>query len=336
MAASLLLLDGDREEEEREEEEIEQIKKTASEDQGMTVAMERLVALVKRNNCYKEWLKNTFRLGEEERRASSYSCPDNENCQPSDHQHCAPTSSKYAAELNGVSGGLASFHHLLRLQKQGALLACTQYDTVLDSLAGTAPVTLQDTDTLRQWSRLPTLQEIPANRDAPTTKQPQSQSRSSHPVGILHLHGVYTNPSNVRLTDYTLCEEEGGGRGSKPHPGSAAGSEKEAATSLSSSVSGMDILREVFRRRLVIFVGFDREYFDPLLPGIVRKLYPDNQPGSLKNPPILLTSMPLTRQLSIARQLPSLFLTLLISEEEVHNLSLVVSSGSPKNFAVGE
>ena len=310
---------------------LAQIKRIASE-AGLTKAMDRLLGLMKRESCYDEWLKSTF--GGAERNQSSL----NSNVDFTEVQDTATTNcSSQAATINPTMTEIGSVHHLLSLQKQGALLACTQYDTILDSIAGTRPLTLHDTETLKQWSKLSTLPETVSLQDNMQRKQQQR-----HPVGILHLHGVCTNPSSIRFTNYQRSreEEERADQKELADQASIHGRKPIPASSLSedfgSIAPGMDILREIFRKRLVIFVGYDRDYFDPLLPGLLQTLYPNNEPGSLKNPPILLTSMPLMRQLSVGKQLPSTFLTLMVTEEEIHNLSTVISSGSPKNFTVGK
>ena len=311
--------------------ELAQIKRTASEE-GPTKAMERLLGLMKKKNCYDKWLKNTF--GAESNKFFINSSVDENSAEELPTANRAkPNSQATAAAADPTLTEIGSFQHLLSLQKQGALLACTQYDTILDSIAGMRPLTLHDTETLKQWSKLSTLPETASLQDGMQRKQQQQ-----HPVGILHLHGVCTNPDSVQLTDYQKSREEEGRETSMSTDTSIRGKNPIPISSedFGSITPGMDILREIFRKRLVIFVGYDRGYFDPLLPGLLQMLYPDNEPGSLKNPPILLTSMPLTRQLSVGKQLPSTFLTLMVTEEEIHNLSTVISSGSPKNFTVGK
>ena len=294
---------------------LSKIEEIASEER-LTVAMERLVELVKRQSCYSEWLKIIFQ-GEDDSFCTNKAL----QCQKSTNSEEKQSQGANATSQELTPQGMESVQHLLNLQKQGALLACTQYDTILDSVAGTRPVTLQDIDTLKHWSSLSTLPET-------TQDVHRRQPLCRHPIGILHLHGVHTNPNSIRLTD----KEEGD---SSPAKGRHLARDDPDTISCSSS-AGMDILREIFRKRLVIFVGFDWEFFDPLLPGIMRNLYPDNKPGSLKNPPILLSSMPVTRQSSVGTQLPSLFLTLMVPKDELYDLSQVISPGSPKNFTVGE
>ena len=322
--------------------ELAQIKRTATEERP-TKAMERLLGLMKRKKCYDEWLKSTFDHGARKRDQSAFiNCSEVENSTEELPHTCTATrmnanSRTQMAAADPILTEIESFQHLLNLQKQGALLACTQYDTILDSIAGTRPLTLHDTEALKQWSKLSTL---PAEAVSQLQDGLQRKQQQQHPVGILHLHGVCTNPSSSRLTDYQKFREESVREleVSTSTEASIRGRNSIPASSedLGSIAPGMDILREIFRKRLVIFVGYDRDYFDPLLPGLLQMLYPDNEPGSLKNPPILLTSMPLTRQLSVGKQLPSTFLTLMVTEEELHNLSTVISSGSPKNFTVGK
>lgn len=297
---------------------VSKIEETASEE-GLTVAMERLVELVKRQDCYTEWLKIIFQR--EEGKDGSYCINKALQCQKSTGSEEKPSQGRNATSQEFTLAGIESIQHLINLQKRGALLACTQYDTILDSITGTRPVTLQDIDTLKHWSSLSTLPET--SQDA-HKRQPLCR----HPVGILHLHGVHTDPSSVHLT----VKEEG-----ELSPVKERRLTRDDPDTVSSSVAaGMEVLQEIFRKRLVIFVGFDWEFFDPLLPGIMKNLYPNNKPGSLKNPPILLSSMPVSRQSSIGAQIPSLFLTLTVSKEELYDLSQVISPGSPKNFTVGE
>ena len=206
--------------------------------QDPTVAAHKITEILKQNGCYSEWLHKTFN-------AAGVQC----------------TSSDSA---------LATVKHLLNLQEKGALLVYTHYDTILDVVAGTDPIVVENETKFQKWLKNET-------------------------SGFLHLHGVYSQPETVRVT----CD----------------GSPFNAAVA------------QVFRKRLVILIGYDREYFDPLIPLLLRKaMYCEE--SSLRYRPILLTTTP-------DQALPN-FLQLGISQEEMYNLGSVVLAGSEKNFTIGE
>ena len=210
------------------------------------LAAHKLVEILKQHECLKEWLQKTFAA-----------------------ELCRETSLEHP---NATVG------HLLGLQKRGALLACTQYDTLLDAAAGTEPVVLEDSTAFPKWA-------------------------SGEVQGFLHLHGVYSQPHTVKLDSTTY--------------------KKSLAESHPTSFSAMV---ELFKLRLVIFIGFDTEDFDPLVPHLLQTVYPDD--SMARNTPILLTTNPST-------SLPG-FLQLGISQEEVQQLKDVISEGSEKNFSIGE
>lgn len=246
---------------------------------NLVLAMQKIIHLLKQQGSYDTWIQTTF--GAEESvdvENSSSSIPD-------------------------------SIAHLLSLQSQGAMLACTQYDTLLDSMADTRPFTLRE---VNEW----------AEQGGKRIKQHNSSCRwtgnseEHKPIngGFLHLNGVYTSLESIHLID------------------------TESDPTISKQ------LREIFQRKLVIFLGFDGEYMDPLLPAFLSNLFLENESGSLRNPPILLTSRPSgTRRPSMATSssrhgfnIPTKFLQLRILDREVHCLSAVISAGSTKNFTVGE
>lgn len=210
------------------------------------LAAHKLVEILKQHECFDEWLQKTFAA-----------------------ELCREASSKQPN---------ATVEHLLELQKHGALLACTQYDTLLDAVAGTEPVVLEDSVAFQKWA-------------------------SGEAQGFLHLHGVYSRPHTVKLDGTTY--------------------KKSLAESCSTSFSAM---AELFKLRLVIFIGFDTKDFDPLVPHLLQAIYPDD--SIARNTPILLTTNP-------SKSLPG-FLQLGISQEEVHQLRDVISVGSEKNFSIGK
>lgn len=211
------------------------------------LAIRKAVEILKLESRYEEWLNKTF-----------------------------------AVELRGPEANLESnVTHLLELQRRGALLACTQYDTLLDAMAGTAPITLEDQTMVQEWA-------------------------SGEVQGFLHFHGVWSQPDSLQL-EGVGCEEPS--MDCEPQ-----------STSLAT-------MRDIFRKRLVIFVGFDVEDPDPHLPKLLQALYPED--SAMKPPPILLTALP-------NHQYASLFLQMRISQEEIGHLEEIISSGSEKNFAIGK
>ena len=210
------------------------------------IAAHKVVEILEQHECYKEWLQKTF-------------AP----------ELCSEASPELAD---------ATVQHLLEMQKRGALLVCTQYDTFLDAVAGTNPVLLEDPVTFPKWA-------------------------DGEVQGFLHLHGVYSQPHTVRLDGTTYKKSL-----AESHP-----------TSFSALV-------ELFKLRLVIFIGFDTKDFEPLVPYLLQTIYPDD--SIARNPPILVTSSP--------SKSVSGFLQLRISQEEVHHLRDVISIGSEKNFSIGK
>lgn len=182
--------------------------------------------------------------------------------------------------------------HLIAMQQQGAMLACTQYDTALDELAGTEPVCLADNTGFGQWLE--------------------------KGLGILHLCGVYSRPESVCLDGASLRNNL-----ANFHPQSLAA------------------LVELFRKRLVVFVGYGSDEVSPLVLQLVKATFPDE--ASLKNPPLILTCCEgegLTADVRIGKELrcqafPG-FLLLEVSQKETVHLEQVISAGPEKNFSIGE
>lgn len=252
---------------------------------NLVLAMQKIMQLLKQQGCYEAWLYSTFGHKEavESMAERKFSTP-------------------------------SSVAHLLSLQSKGALLACTQYDTLLDSMADTKPYMLQE---VREWAEQGELRSKQSNGSSVGKYPGHTEDRFSTTGGFLHLNGVYTQPESVHLVDTVsdpvVCNH----------------------------------LREIFQKKIVIFLGFDGEYMDPLLPAFFSNLFLENDSCSLRNPPILLTSrppqsgarrsstsMPSSRHHGFS--VPAKFLQLRIQEEEIHCLSEVISVGSTKNFTVGE
>ena len=212
-----------------------------------TLAADKVVEILKQQGCYVEWLQKTFGSGE-------------------------PT----------TPGAMANptLEHLLQLQSQGALLACTQYDTSLDLAASTTPILMRDGEAVKKW----------ANREM---------------SGFLHLHGVFSQPPSVQLSSVNYTQY------------------------LSESHPAFDTLQAVLRKRTLIFVGYDGDYFNPLILKLLKVVYPDD--SSLRNPPILLTCDPPSPQAVL-----SSFLLFKVSKKEILQLEESISPGSEKDFAIGE
>lgn len=169
--------------------------------------------------------------------------------------------------------------NLLRLQEHGALLMCTQYDTLLDRAAGTEPVLLNQRAEFEDWAR-------------------------GERQGFLHLHGVFSSPESVVLCklDYSQVLQGLG------------------------MASTLARLKEIFTQRLVVYLGYDGEFFDPLLRILQKMLVSEEFLQS--NPPILLTAQP---TLALTPQ----FLQLPLSQYEIAHLDTVIGTGAGKMFTIG-
>lgn len=169
--------------------------------------------------------------------------------------------------------------NLLRLQEQGALLMCTQYDTLLDGVAGTQPVLLNQRAEFEDWAR-------------------------GERQGFLHLHGVFSSPESV-----VLCKLD----------------YSQALRGLGMA-STLARLKEVFTQRLVVYLGYDGEFFDPLLRTLHKMLVSEALLQS--SPPILLTAQP-------TLALNQLFLQLPLSQYEMAHLDTVISTGAGQMLTMG-
>lgn len=137
---------------------------------------------------------------------------------------------------------------------------------------------------------------------------------SGETPGFLHINGVYTKPDSVLLdvTDYVQSL-------AKLMPAS---------------------LKKIFRRRLAIFVGFgEEERADTfLLQKMLQAFYSDEGSGSVRNPPILLTTRSFSdtsKSSHVALGLGDGFLRLSVSGEEMKSLDTLIAAGLEKNFAIG-
>ncbi len=249
---------------------VQELTKFASEEEGARVcqalrdayerdpgvAASQVVEILHREGCYERWLEETF---------------------------------GHVSNQRSCLASHETVNHLINLQQQGALLACTQYDTIVDELAGTEPVCLDNEAAFDQWL--------------------------NSKLGFLHLCGVSSQPETVRLDGASLKNK------------------------LKSGSKCYASLAEIFKKRLVVFVGYDRREVGPLLSTLVKPLFPEE--SSLKNPPILITCSeeeqhPQRNDEELHQQMLPGFLTLEISREEAEHLNLIISAGCEKNFMIGE
>lgn len=168
-----------------------------------------------------------------------------------------------ALPVHRTPGGVVD--KLRTLQEKGALLVYTYYDTILDTALNTSPVSLGDEEAVRSWGGHQT-------------------------PGLLHVHGVYSQPDSV------CCDCVNYRR-------------------LVGEASGGHILKEVCRNRSVIFLGFDEEFFDPFLSKFSRTFLGSSHPPSLL--------------LSTAAKFPSLDHFLMLRVPQVGNLEKIFLTSAP-------
>ncbi len=191
----------------------------------------------------------------------------------------------------------------LELQKQGALLACTQ----LDSLPGTRQATLHDEDAFKSWLSSDTAEE----------EEEYINVESDDGSIVLHLCGIYT-----RLDTVWTGDEEDSARNYEPR-------HKNAFVKF----------KNILQRRLVIFVGFQGETQNRFVLNFINNFYTQSTERVLKYPPIILTSPNWQRGSSrkeVEGNVFSHFLTLQVQEEDAALLGNLISRGSKRNFSVGE
>ena len=180
---------------------------------------------------------------------------------------------------------------LLRLQEKGSRLVYTGYDMILDTVAGSSPVL------------------IPPNDEPHHSSASNLLSRwiKGSTNGFLHIHGCIS--SETPLSEHIVLHH------SQYSP-------------LVNSPLFLP-LKELFRHRSILFVGHETDYFNPLLPQMIKILLGENE--MLKNPPIFISSLPHSK-------VPESFLHLHISKhEENHCLQdLINESKGETSFISGQ
>lgn len=266
---------------------------------GAVQAMQEAVALLRTKGIYQQWLQDTFSSNEP-------SCP-------------------------SVSDSVC---WLLKLQQMGAMMACTDYDTLLDDLCGRRPATVAcDDPAFGAWlacsgctrriackSNEVRSVETGEEKEMEMNEQVSRSTKLSKEVGFLHLHGVQSALDSVCLFPYVEMEQRNKDL-----------SRADRNSNSYVSNDSLAALRDVFHTKLVFLVGFDGDHQDPLLPSLLQLLYPERDAKVLKNPPILLTTSPNSGSLL---GLPVKILQLGILS--VDRLRDIVVPGSSKNFSVGK
>lgn len=264
-------------------------------------AMQKVVELLRKEGLYEEWLRRT--LGGP--RLQGFDFPD-------------------------------SLRWMLELQQMGAMLVCTQYDTLLDDMAGQSPVTLRSEDPgFVKWLEIGkqhcSLREpLQTRAQSPLDDARRSivvELSGSKKCGILHLHGVHTTLESISLLPYCSMTPEGSNAG-ESGDGGMGGNVMDLSARLEKD--HLASLREVFHNKLVLMIGFDGNCQDPLLHSLLRVIYPESDLRNLKNPPILLTSSPPSSSSPLTQDL---ILRLQLRSPE--NLRDVIVPGSSSNFTVG-
>ena len=163
----------------------------------------------------------------------------------------------------GKGGGVVE--KLTSLREKGVMLVYSYYDTILDVGMGTTPVMLGDKESVQSWA----------------TGTP----------GILHVHGVFSNPDSVSC-DCVHYQK------------------------LVGDTPGGQILKGVCQGRSVVFVGFDGEFYDPFLPKFARTFL-----SAHHFPPLLLSAAPKVNMMEA-------FLTLRVAELTELNKLIVATPAS--------
>ena len=168
-----------------------------------------------------------------------------------------------------------TLQHLVSLRRSGVRLLYTHYDDTLARAMGLPVVLPEDgEDEVRKWA-----QGFPA---------------------LLHLHGVHTRPSTVKIDCISYKTEVGFGRVG-------------------------DIIREQFQSRMPLFIGFDSNHFlDPFLSKIV---------SAFATMSVMPTSLPLL--LSLSRNQLSVPDVLPMAVEPSTSLRSLVTI-SKTHFSIGE
>lgn len=259
---------------------------TVREQEEPLKAMRTIVSQLRRIGLYDEWTRKTFLDRVEEEYVS---IPD-------------------------------SVQYLLELHRKGALLACTQYDTILDIMAGHRPATISDQDgSFTDWLACGRKsEESSAGKEGARTCDEIAAAENTCRSGLLHLHGAQTAVDSICMLPYCVPQE-----GSRPRARDNSAWSYIADDSLAA-------LRQVFHSKLVFLLGFDGDYEDPLLLSFLQLVFPEGDAKVLKNPPILLTSSLPAESRFLE---PAKVLELRIPAAD--KLRDVILVGETKNFSVG-
>ena len=248
---------------------IAEIRKAEKHDQ-VDVGLRKSVKALKEINCFSDWLQQVY-----------------------------PQASSTPLE--------ALLQQLQELHKQGALLACTQ----LDSLPGTRQVTLHDEEMFNCWLSCGEGEDVYVNVDTEDT------------VPILHLCGSCTNPD-------TLCIREGENK-------------VEDLESSSTSDEGLKKkMKDLLQERLVIFLGLEGDTRNPFLHDFLDEYYTFSAQKVLKHPPIMVTNQKECQKRGSTAtcrkedDIVAQFLDLQVQEEGGTFLGDFIRQGSKQNFAVGK
>ena len=266
-------------------------------------AMQRVIELLRKEGLHKDWLRRM--LGGS--RLQSFDFPD-------------------------------SLQWMLELQQMGSMLVCTQYDTLLDDMAGQSPVTLRSDDPrFVKWleigkqhcsKRETMLARMQSSQGGDAERSTIVDLSKGEKCGILHLHGVHTKLESISLLPYcsvTLKNSSSSGESGESEDRSCV---KDLGECLQKD--HLVCLRKIFHNKLVLMIGFDSDCYDPLLPSLLRVIYPDGDLQSRKNPPILLTSSPPSSYSSLTQDL-----VLQLKLRSPKNLRDVLVPGSSSNFTIG-
>lgn len=170
---------------------------------------------------------------------------------------------------------------LLRLQEKGSRLVYTGYDMILDTVAGSTPVLIPPDDEPHHSSSSNIL----------------SRWIKGSTNGFLHIHGCISSKSETPSSENIVIHHS------------------QYAPLVNSPL--FIPLKELFRHRSILFLGHETDYFNPLLPQMIKILLGENE--ILKNPPILISSLQHSK-------VPETFLHLQISKyEESHYLQELIN-----------
>ena len=248
-------------------------------------ALQKAVEMMKEQNCFSEWLNATFEQA---------------------------TSSTPSLSI--------PIQHFLELHKQGALLACVQMDTVIDSLAFSTPAILEDEVSFKSWSSNQIAQSADEDQDVNVESNPLEESAGS--PAFLHLCGVYNRPESIHTRQVKLSQD------------SKIGSAPDSKDDTPPRPRAM--LKEILKKRLVVFVGFNDETQNPFILRFLDEFYSSEAQEDLKNPPIMITSKGEMHQKRSGNIQFVNFLRLEMHSEDVCLLQGLISQGSAKNLSVGK